>query len=76
MFNPFGSKDYEFLYPSARRKDDPGWGWAILLGIVALTTAGGVRFGWIGAAVGFVLAVATLAAWRRRRRGPRRPAAR
>jgi hypothetical protein len=67
MFNPYGSKDYEFLYPSARRKDDPGWGWWKLLGVAALTTAAGVRFGVLCAGVVLVLSVPALIAWRVRR---------
>jgi uncharacterized membrane protein HdeD (DUF308 family) len=69
MFNPFGSKDYEFLYPSARRKDDPGWGWAILLGVVALATAAGALFGLTCAGAVLVLAVLLLVGWQLRR-GP------
>jgi hypothetical protein len=68
MFNPFGDKSYEFLYPSARRKDDPGWGWLQLLAVAALTTAARVVFGPLGAVVALVLAVLALIVWRRRRR--------
>jgi hypothetical protein len=67
MFNPYGDKSYEFLIPSARRKDDPGWIWWKLLGVAALTTAAGVLLGLIAAGVVLVLSVLALVAWRRRR---------
>jgi hypothetical protein len=67
MFNPFGSADYNFIFPSARRPDDPGWGWLILLCIAALTTAAGVLFGLFGAGTVLVVSVLALFSWRRRR---------
>ncbi|HEX4490301.1 MAG TPA: hypothetical protein VH914_03760 [Acidimicrobiia bacterium] len=67
MFNPFGSTGYNFLQPSARRKDDPGWGWWKLLGIAALATAAGVLFGLLDAGIVLVLSALALVALRVRR---------
>lgn len=59
-------------HPPAQPPEDPGWGWAILIGIAALAVAAGVLAGFLAGVVVIAAAVLVLVLVSRRARRRRR----